>query len=76
LTSSGQIVRAATIGARENSGLQTYNLSVPGFTVANALSYPFPGSPTTNPIDALSDVILATLEPPSPAAVLSRVAPA
>ena len=59
LTSSGQIVRALGIGARENPSLQTYNLSVPGFTVANALSYPFPGSPSTNPIDALSDLILA-----------------
>ena len=60
LTSSGQIVRAAGIGARQNPGVQAYNLSVPGFTVANALSYPFPGSPTINPIDALSDLILAT----------------
>jgi lysophospholipase L1-like esterase len=60
LTSTGQIVRAAGIGTRENPAVQTYNLSVPGFTVANALSYPFPGSPTTNPIDALSDLILAT----------------
>lgn len=60
LLPTGQIVRAAGIGARENPSVQTYNLSVPGFTVANALSYPFPGSPTTNPMDALSDLILAT----------------
>jgi lysophospholipase L1-like esterase len=60
LTSTGQIIRAAGVGARENPSVQAYNLSVPGFTVANALSYPFPGSPATNPIDALSDLILAT----------------
>jgi lysophospholipase L1-like esterase len=59
LDASGQILRAAGIGARENPGSQAYNLSVPGFTVANALAYPFPGSPNTNAIDAMSDSILA-----------------
>jgi hypothetical protein len=56
---AGQIVRAAGVGGRENPGSQTYDLSVPGFTVANALAYPFPGSPATNGIDAMSDSILA-----------------
>ena len=59
LDASGQIIRAAGIGARENPASQAYDLSVPGFTVANALVYPFPGSPTTNAIDAMSDSILA-----------------
>ena len=57
--SAGQIVRAAGIGSRENPTIQAHNLSVPGFTVLNALAYAFPGSPLTNPIDALSDSILA-----------------
>ena len=60
LTSQGQIVRAPGIGARENSTVQAHNLSVPGFTVADALAHPVPGDPTVNPIDALSDLILAT----------------
>jgi lysophospholipase L1-like esterase len=54
----GGVVRAAGIGSRENSTIQARNLSVPGFTVLNALEYSFPGSPLTNPIDALSDSIL------------------
>jgi lysophospholipase L1-like esterase len=60
LNLSHQIVRAIGIGSRENPSSQSYDLSVPGFTVANALAYPFPGSPITNPIDALSDSILGT----------------
>jgi lysophospholipase L1-like esterase len=60
LTASGQIVRAAGIGARENPAVQAHNLSVPGFTVADALAHTFPGDPVNNPIDALSDLILAT----------------
>jgi lysophospholipase L1-like esterase len=59
LDASHQIERAAGFGVRENPANQTYNLSVPGFTVANAIAYPFPGSPTTNAIDAMSDSILA-----------------
>ncbi len=57
--SAGQIIRAAGIGSRENPTVQAHNLSVPGFTVLNALAYPFPGTPLTNPIDALSYSILA-----------------
>ena len=59
LNSAEQIVRAAGIGACENPSVQTYNLSFQGFNVANALEYSFPGSPTTNPMDALSDSVLA-----------------
>jgi lysophospholipase L1-like esterase len=57
--SAGQIVRAAGIGSRENPGIQAYNLSVPGFSTADALARPFPGNPFSNAIDALSDTILA-----------------
>lgn len=59
LTTSGQLVRAMGIGAREIPVVQTHDLSVPGFTLANAIEYPYPGSPTTNPIDAMSDTVLA-----------------
>jgi lysophospholipase L1-like esterase len=61
--SAGQIVREAGLGSRINPA-QATNLSVPGFTVGNVLAYPFPGNPTTNTIDALSDTILGT--PPGP----------
>jgi hypothetical protein len=56
---SGGIMRSNAIGARENPANQTFNLSVPGFTVANALAYPFPGDPVGNAIDAMSDSVLA-----------------
>jgi lysophospholipase L1-like esterase len=61
--SAGQIVREAGLGSRINPA-QATNLSVPGFTVGNVLAYPFPGNPTVNTIDALSDTILGT--PPGP----------
>jgi lysophospholipase L1-like esterase len=61
--SAGQIVREAGLGSRINPA-QATNLSVPGFTVGNALAYPFPGNPTVNTIDAVSDTILGT--PPGP----------
>jgi lysophospholipase L1-like esterase len=56
LVGPGQISRAMGIGAREFPN-QAYDLSVPGFTVANALAYPYPGNPTVNAIDAMSDNI-------------------
>jgi lysophospholipase L1-like esterase len=59
LDASHQIVRESGFGGRENPGNQTFNLSVPGFTVANAIAYPFPGDPVHNGIDAMSDSILA-----------------
>jgi len=58
LSASG-IVREAGFGTRENPAIQAHNLSVPGFTLQNALAYPFPGNPALNPVDALSDSILA-----------------
>ena len=57
--SAGGIVREAGFGSRENPAIQAHNLSVPGFTLLNALAYPFPGNPAINPVDALSDSILA-----------------
>jgi len=58
--SGGTIVREAGIGARENPAQQTTVLAVPGFTLADMLAHPFPGSPMENPIDALADSILGT----------------
>jgi lysophospholipase L1-like esterase len=49
---------------RENPATQTNNLSVPGFTVANAIANPYPGNPT-NGIDAMSGVILGTPQVPA-----------
>ena len=57
---AGQITRFPGLpGLRENPAQQTYNLSVPGFTVADVLARPFPGNPAGNAIDAMSDSILA-----------------
>ncbi len=61
--SGGQIVRAAGIGVREFPLLQAFNLSVPGFNVADALAHPFPGDPIHNPIDLLSDAVLGAPNP-------------
>src|SRR5262249_46290226 len=60
LDASHQIVRAAGIGARENPAAQATDISVPGFSLVNTLAYEFPGSPTTNAIDAMNDSIFAT----------------
>jgi lysophospholipase L1-like esterase len=51
---------------RENPAAQSTNLSVPGFTVANALANPFPGNPA-NGIDAMSSLILGTPQFPNTA---------
>src|SRR5262245_54272072 len=59
LTPTGQIVRGTVTGVRENPAEQPPDLSVPGFTVANAMAYGVPGNPALNPIDALADVTLA-----------------
>jgi len=55
------LVSAPPFG-RINPGVQTNNLSVPGFTVANAISNPVPG---TTGIDFMSDVILGTPQFPN-----------
>ncbi len=49
---------------RENPTAQPTNLSVPGFTVGNAIANPFPGNPA-NGIDAMSSLILGTLQFPN-----------
>jgi lysophospholipase L1-like esterase len=59
LTPDG-VVRLSGLGARENPTVQATDLSVPGFLVADMLAHPFPGNPAANPIDALSDLILAS----------------
>jgi len=59
LNSMGQLSRGTTTGSRENNNQQAYNLSVPGFTVADALAHPFV-FPPTNAIDAMADSVLAT----------------
>ncbi len=51
---------------RENPSTQATNLSVPGFTVANALANPFPGNPT-NLIDGMSALILGSPQFPNTA---------
>ena len=56
----GGLARLTGVAVRENPTVQATNLAVPGFAVADTLAYPFPGNPTLNPIDALSDVILGT----------------
>lgn len=58
LNQSGQIVRAAGIGYRENPLVQPFNLSVPGYLVSDAIEHPFPGQPLKSPIDAMADVVL------------------
>ncbi len=81
VNSMGQITRATTFGAREHPEQQAYNLSVPGFTVADALAHPWLGDPT-NAIDAMSDSVFAnpvTAVPgcgPIPAAQLPPMAAA
>jgi lysophospholipase L1-like esterase len=49
---------------RENPNVQTNNLSVPGFTVANAISTPFNPTNPANGIEAMSNLILGTPQYP------------
>jgi lysophospholipase L1-like esterase len=62
IDSKGVITRASGTGSRENPTVQTFNLSVPGFTLDNALSYTVNISqlPPANPIDGMALSILAT----------------
>src|SRR5437660_1407685 len=57
LTPNG-IGRGSTPGLPVNFGVQATNLSVLGFSVADVLSHPFPGDPTSA-IDAVSDYLFA-----------------
>src|SRR6266567_4246801 len=65
LTSSatGQITRGIDMGTREDPGIQTLDLSVPGFTVADALARTIDTTNVTNPIDLLALNVLATPGP-------------
>jgi hypothetical protein len=53
IDASGNITRGTIIGNRENPTVQTFNLSVPGFTLADALSRTI-NFPVTNGIDAMA----------------------
>ncbi len=60
LTMSGDmIVREGGLGSRTVFD-QTFNLSVPGFTVLDAISHVFPGDLQNNPIDLMSYTVLFT----------------
>ena len=54
----GNITRGTIVGLRENPLEQTFNLSVPGFTVADALSRKINTAAVTDPIDALALQVL------------------
>jgi len=54
LTPKGIIREDLPAGQRVNTGVRATNLSIPGFTLADALSHPFPGDLMNNPIDALA----------------------
>jgi lysophospholipase L1-like esterase len=56
---SGTVTRAAGIGLRENPGVQTLNLSVPGYLLADALGRVINPLNATNPIDAMALSVLA-----------------
>lgn len=56
---NGTVTRAAGIGSRENPGVQTLNLSVPGYLLADALGRVINPLNTTNPIDAMALSVLA-----------------
>jgi len=60
LMPGGQIVRGSATGTRINPAVQAYNLSVPGFTVSDALAHAVPGDPVNNPVDAMTGLVLAT----------------
>ena len=57
IDASGNITRGTGIGGRENPTIQTLNLSVPGFTLADALAHTI-NFPVTNGIDAMAVNVL------------------
>ncbi len=66
---TGQIRRADACPSpcsERESVSQPFNLSVPGFTLADALAHVYPGTPASNPIDALSDTVLGVPNPGAP----------
>jgi lysophospholipase L1-like esterase len=69
IDASGNITRGTNIGNRENPTVQTLNLSVPGYTVADALSRSINITNVTDAIDAMALQVLgfpglATQSPP------------
>ncbi|MEZ5355948.1 MAG: SGNH/GDSL hydrolase family protein [Bryobacteraceae bacterium] len=57
---NGQIVRSPLApGMRIPPFVQPMNMSVPGFTLGDALVHAYPGNPFLNPIDALSTTIFS-----------------
>jgi lysophospholipase L1-like esterase len=69
IDASGNITRGTNIGARENPLVQTLDLSVPGYTVADALARSINITNVTNPIDGMALQVLgfpglATQSPP------------
>ena len=63
ISSTGQITRGSGIGAREDPTTQTLDLSVPGFTVKDALARAIDTTNVTNAIDLLALNVLATPGP-------------
>jgi lysophospholipase L1-like esterase len=63
ISATGQIMRGTAIGTRENPTIQTLDLSVPGFTVKDALARVIDTTNVTNPIDLLALQVLATPGP-------------
>jgi GDSL-like lipase/acylhydrolase family protein len=59
ISAGGVITRAASVGSRTNPGVQTFDLSVPGFLLADALGRVVDPLNTTNPIDAMALSVLA-----------------
>jgi lysophospholipase L1-like esterase len=59
ISATGQITRATGIGTRENPAIQTLDLSVPGFTVKDALARVIDTTNVTNAIDLLALNVLA-----------------
>ncbi|MEZ5402313.1 MAG: hypothetical protein R2729_21745 [Bryobacteraceae bacterium] len=56
----GQIIRSPLApGMRIPPFVQPMNVSVPGFTIGDALLHAFPGNPFVNPIDALAATIFS-----------------
>ena len=58
IDASGNITRGASIGGRENPTVQTFNLSVPGYTVADALGRSIDLTNVTDGIDAMALQVL------------------
>jgi lysophospholipase L1-like esterase len=75
INNKGVISRGTATGAPENPTRETLNLSVPGFSLLDLLAHPYPGTPATNVIDALSDTILARNKQPGCGPIPTFLAP-